>query len=222
MIKIQEHNKEKGKLNFSTDMQVGLANAIRRSVLEIPVLAIDEVEIVKNDSALFDEIVAHRMGLIPIKTEKGSPDEVQFKLKAVGPKIVTAQELSPEIGTNYELPITILGNEQELEVIAHARFGKATEHLKYSPGLMYYKNNVEENVLDLITVDANGNVTYDEDELESKGFSKEKISELKSLKNVDELIVYIESWGQMDCKEIFAKAVEALDENLAELAKAIK
>ena len=48
-----------------------LANAIRRSVAEIPVLAVDEVEIFKNDSALYDEMIAHRVGLIPLKTEKG-------------------------------------------------------------------------------------------------------------------------------------------------------
>jgi len=222
MIKIQNHDEKKGKLNFSTDMGISLANAIRRSVLEIPVLAIDEVEIVKNDSALFDEIVAHRMGLIPIKTEKNSPKEIQFKLQAKGPKIVTSQDLVPSIGTDQELPITLLEAEQELEVNAYVKFGKGIEHLKYSPGLMYYKNNLSEKVLDLITIDSEGNVAYDDEELESKGISKEKISELKSIKNVNELVVYIESWGQIDCRDIFAKAVEALDDNLAELAKAIK
>ena len=70
MIKTKNLDKEKQKLSFVTDMSTSLANAIRRSVLEIPVMAIDEVEIVKNDSALYDEIIAHRIGLIPIKTEK--------------------------------------------------------------------------------------------------------------------------------------------------------
>jgi len=222
MIKTQEYNKEKGKIIFSTDMGIGLANAIRRSVLEIPILAIDEVEIIKNDSALFDEIVAHRMGLIPIKTEKNSPKQIEFKLKVKGPKIVSSQDLVPSVGTEYELPITLLGEEQEIEANAYASFGKGIDHIKYSPGLMYYKNNLDESLLDLVTVDVEGNITYDEEELESKRFSKEQISELKNLKNVNELVVYIESWGQMDCRDIFAKAVEALDENLTELAKAIK
>ena len=66
MIKTINYNKEKKKFSFTTDMQIDLANAIRRSVLEIPVMAIDEVEIIKNDSALYDEILAHRIGMIPI------------------------------------------------------------------------------------------------------------------------------------------------------------
>ena len=70
MINIIDYNKEKNKISFKTDIEIDLANAIRRSVLEIPTMAIDEVEIIKNDSALYDEIIAHRIGLIPIKTEK--------------------------------------------------------------------------------------------------------------------------------------------------------
>ena len=49
-----------------------LANAVRRSVAEVPTLAIDEVEIYKNDSPLYDEMLALRLGLVPLKTEKGN------------------------------------------------------------------------------------------------------------------------------------------------------
>ena len=39
-------------------------NAIRRIILaEVPVLAINEVEIFENNSALFDEYIGHRLGL---------------------------------------------------------------------------------------------------------------------------------------------------------------
>ena len=49
------------ELVFTVDMNVSLANAIRRSAGEIEVLAIDECDIYKNDSALYDEIIAHRL-----------------------------------------------------------------------------------------------------------------------------------------------------------------
>ena len=81
MIKIKDYDKKQGKLSFVTDMSISLANAIRRSVLEIPIMAIDEVEIVKNDSALYDEILAHRIGLIPLKTDKSINEKTTGILK---------------------------------------------------------------------------------------------------------------------------------------------
>ena len=59
--------KTKTRIGFITNIDESLANAIRRSSSEIPVLAIEEVEFHKNDSALYDEILAHRIGLIPLK-----------------------------------------------------------------------------------------------------------------------------------------------------------
>ncbi len=47
-----------------------MANAIRRIIVsEIPVMAVDEVIILKNDSPLYDEIISHRLGMIPLTTD---------------------------------------------------------------------------------------------------------------------------------------------------------
>jgi len=221
MIKLKNSNEKENKLTFATDMSTSLANAIRRSALEIPVMAIDEVEIIKNDSALYDEIIAHRLGLVPIKTDKASK-EVKFRLKEVGPKIVYSTDIKPSVETELKLPIVLLDKEQELEVVCEARLGKGIQHIKYSPGLIYFKHDLDEDVLDFITVDNEGKVKFEEEELNSKNVPEEKIAKIKKLKNINELEFNIESWGQLKPKDIFLRAIDALSENLDELNKEVK
>ncbi|MEM0465139.1 MAG: hypothetical protein QXW97_00360 [Candidatus Pacearchaeota archaeon] len=221
MIKLQEFNKDKQKMSFITDINISLANAIRRSVLEIPIMAIDEIEIIKNDSALYDEIIAHRIGLIPIKTDKNIK-EIKFKIKETGPKTVYSSDIKPDVGTNYKLPIVILDNEQELEMICEARLGKGIDHIKYSPGLLYYKHNIDPEIIDFVIIDENGKVSYDEEEIELKKLSDIQKQKIKKLESVNEIIFFVESWGQIPVKDIIPKAAEALDENLKELSKEIK
>jgi len=220
MIKIKNYDKKQGKISFITDMSISLANAIRRSVLEIPIMAIDEVEIIKNDSALYDEILAHRIGLIPIKT--GLVKETKFKLKETGPKTVYSTNLKPPVGTAYNLPLVILDEGQEIELIANARLGKGINHIKYSPGLVYYKHNLDPEILDFVEIDESGKASYNEEEFKDKSLSEEQINKIKKIKEVNELIFNIESWGQIEVKEIFSKTIDVLDKNLQELNKAIK
>ncbi len=59
------------KLFFVVEgISVEMANAIRRIIIsEIPVMAVDEVIILKNDSPLYDEIISHRLGMLPLTTD---------------------------------------------------------------------------------------------------------------------------------------------------------
>ncbi|MFX1503237.1 MAG: DNA-directed RNA polymerase subunit D [Promethearchaeota archaeon] len=63
--------KNERKLVFLVEgISIEMANAIRRIIIsEIPVMAVDEVIILKNDSPLYDEIISHRLGLLPLKTD---------------------------------------------------------------------------------------------------------------------------------------------------------
>lgn len=154
-MKIEKIYETKEKISFVVrGINYSFANAIRRSSLEIPVLAIDTVEFYKNDSALYDEILAHRLGLVPLNTPKTFSLRKEcscqgkgclkctamLKLKATGPKVVYASELK---GKDCEpvykdMPLVILEKDQELELVAEAILGTAKEHAKFSCGLMWF------------------------------------------------------------------------------------
>ena len=77
-IKIQSISKDKMEMEFDMiGVDASLANSFRRILLaEIPTMAIEKVYMYNNTSVIQDEILAHRMGLIPLKA---NPDK--FKMK---------------------------------------------------------------------------------------------------------------------------------------------
>lgn len=51
-------------------VDAAIANAIRRILLaEIPTMAIEDVYIWNNTSVIQDEVLSHRLGLVPIKAD---------------------------------------------------------------------------------------------------------------------------------------------------------
>ncbi|MCW1296437.1 MAG: DNA-directed RNA polymerase subunit D [Candidatus Parvarchaeota archaeon] len=157
-IKILEENNE--RLKFIIDgLNIELLNSLRRICMsEVPVMAIKEVEFRKNSSALYDEIIAHRLGLIPLKTDLKSYNfvsecsckgktcakcSVKLSLKEVGPKTVYASDMKstdPEIKPVFpKMPIVKLLEGQELEFTAIAILGRGIEHAKFSPCLATYR-----------------------------------------------------------------------------------
>lgn len=153
---IKQISKSQDKVSFLIDgINETIANAIRRSALEIPVLAIDEVEFIKNDSALYDEILAHRLCLIPLQADKTFEEReecsckgkgcskctVSFKLQAKGPSTVYSDEIEGKTAKPVfdKMPIVILTKGQELEFNAYAILGKGKKHAKFSPGIIAYR-----------------------------------------------------------------------------------
>lgn len=222
------------KIVLRGEISESLANTIRRSVEEVPTLAVDEVEIFKNDSALYDEVLAHRIGLIPLKAEKSmtSKTKIDLKLSKTGPATVYAEDLQGPADIIYpKIPITLLGEGHKLELVATATLGIGLNHSKYTPGLCYYRHPLE----------VKSSPKTDEMVQKSKGLIKSEKkgtkwicdlndAEIDVISKIDktaisdspELLLIIESWGQMKPEDILKGAVSALMSNLASFEKAIK
>ena len=222
------------KLVLRIETNNSLANALRRSILEISTLAIEEVEIFKNDSALYDEILSHRLGLIPIKTEKGMSEKtkVEFKLSKKGPCTVYAEDLDGSAEIVYpKIPITILGDNHKLELVATAVLGKGISHAKNTPGLCYYRSILEiksSPKIDEIIEKSKGWIKPEKED--SKWLCDLTEAEVDEILKIDknavsdssESLLIIESFGQMPAKDILIKSSQVMESNLEEVEKEIK
>ncbi|MBI3334238.1 DNA-directed RNA polymerase subunit D [Candidatus Pacearchaeota archaeon] len=222
------------KLVLRIEANESLANAIRRSVAEVPTLAIDEVEIFKNDSALYDEVLAHRLGLVPLKTEKSmsAKTKIDFKLSKTGPCTVYSSDLEGAGDVVYgKIPLTILGKDHKLELVATAVLGLGINHAKYTPGLAYYRHlYAVKSSADIDKIVQGSKSVFKPEKTGSKWICDLTDAEAAAINALDEkassvadeLIFFVESFGNMPAVDIFTKAIEALEGNLDEIEKALK
>ncbi len=143
---------------IAEDIDAAFANAIRRIAMnEVPTLAVEYVDFTKNSSGLFDEVLAHRIGLIPLifkdkfnmrkdcKCTRGCSNcQVVFTMKKEGPCTVRASDLVSNDDDveplDADIPITeiIEGQEVELKAVASLNMGK--EHAKWQAAVVGYRH----------------------------------------------------------------------------------
>ena len=76
-----------------SNVDTSFANSLRRVMIaEIPTLAIELVEFSHNTSVLNDEFIAHRLGLIPLKTN--SLDDFKYHWVCVFSLVIKMMQLS--------------------------------------------------------------------------------------------------------------------------------
>jgi DNA-directed RNA polymerase subunit D len=170
-------------------------------------MAIDEVVIIENSSIMYDELIAHRLGMIPLKTDLTRyvlPEECDCKSALGCPRcrvlLVLDAEATDKTRVVYSgdlksedefvkpisnsIPIVKLAPRQVIKLEAYARLGKGKEHAKWQPTTV--------SVL--------------------KPISEEE----------DNYMLYIESSGSLPASEILTKAVEILNKKLLEFTEKSK
>ncbi len=157
------------------------ANALRRIMIsEVPTLAVEEVDFFENSSALYDEMIAHRLGLIPLTTNikdynfrsectckgKGcSKCTVTLALSKKGPGTVYSGDMKSSdkdvVPADPKIPIVKLNEKQKIKLEASAILGRGREHAKFQPGVISYQYSDEEKGKGdkfIFTIESNGSL----------------------------------------------------------------
>jgi len=151
------------------DVNYSFVNSVRRSLLSmVPCLAIHEVDFhmgslgsyvdeesgeereYESISAMFNEIISHRIGMLPIPTDEktveafgdsidddGKQPDIMYSLHKQGPCTVYSGDLEPVSGDDSlvipesKVPIVKLGEGQAILVYAKAKMGNAKRHTKW-------------------------------------------------------------------------------------------
>ena len=183
------------------------ANALRRVCLNgVPVFAIDTVDIIQNTSVLPDEGLAHRLGLIPLKTDlkrfnEPSKCDCQSESGCSNCKIllvldsgeaeesraVLSSELSSEDETvkptSDKIPIVQLAPGQQIKIECYARLGRGTEHAKWNSSNLATLTDTNKDDEKILTVESTGALNPEQIVLEGVEEVSRRVVEFKDMIN---------------------------------------
>lgn len=142
---------------FVSGLDVSLANSLRRIMMsEVPSMAIEDVFIIENSSPMKDEMLAHRLGLVPLKTDLDSyvlPSKCTCNSDLGCSKCSVTLTLESEAHDNYrtvyskelksidpdvvpvseKIPLVKLAQGQKIRLEAYARLGLGLVNVKWQP-----------------------------------------------------------------------------------------
>ena len=259
-VEIKDFDKKQNKMIFIlSNVTPPYANALRRIMIsEVPTMAIENVEIRKNNSILYDEMIAHRLGLIPLTTDLKAYniiDECTCKsagcakctlkltLVAKGPKKVLSGDIKskdPKVKpVNDKYLIVNLLEDQEIEIEATAVLGKGKEHNKWSPGHVIYRyvpkikiNKQPKNPKAIQQICSFGVFDVKKDKLDVINENKctlcnactdiLKDNEITISSDDTNFIFEVESWGQLDPKEIVKNSISIFNKKIKQFEVFLK
>ena len=196
-MSLQIINQDEQKISVKLQgIPLQYANALSRICLNgVQIFAIDTVDILENSSILADEGIAHRLGLIPLKTDLTTietttdSDKIMLTLDS-GDTVETRTIFSGDIESQDEIikpisdriPIVTLAPNQKIRFEAHARLGRGTEHAKWNSSNIATLTETDKNNEHILTVETTG-------ALEPKHIVLASINELSNrLNNFKEII----------------------------------
>tara|TARA_A100000164_G_C21915593_1_gene778043 strand:+ start:622 stop:1248 length:627 start_codon:yes stop_codon:yes gene_type:complete len=170
------------------------ANALRRVCLNgVPVFAIDTVDIIENTSVLPDEGLAHRLGLIPLKTDLSKYNESDKILLVLdsGESEETRAVLSGELSSEDEsvkpvsekIPIVQLAPGQKIKIECYARLGRGTEHAKWNASNISMLTDTDKDDEKILTVESTGALNPEQIVLEGVQEVSRRVVEFKDMIN---------------------------------------
>lgn len=203
-IKILERDNNHIVIEFS-DIPRQYVNALRRlSISQVPTFAIDDVVVLENSSVMHDEAIAHRLGLIPLRTDLErfvmphncdcnstlgcSKCRVLLVLDAASQdktKVITSADLISEDDVvkpvNSEIPIVSLAPGQKLKFEAYARLGTGKSHAKWQPTSVAVVKDSKREEDSILVIESNGALTPEEIVIEAAKILGSKVKDFDSV-----------------------------------------
>ncbi len=211
------------------DTTHAFANALRRQIMVgTPVLAIDDVHIYENTGEMFDEMLVHRLGMVPLRMDSKkhkSGDKVKLVLEKEGPGTVYSKDIKstdPKIEpVDMNIPLTKLSEGQKLRLEMDAVVGMGRQHSKWQPAIASYTELPQ-----VVSEKGAKDKAYKSDVLEMMLDGKHRDIILKDGQSIQydptAFVFTVESHGNMSPKELFESAVEELKEKAEHFRRELK
>lgn len=155
MFKQLEYDEDDCSASYLVEnIDTGIVNAFRRVIMadiETHALKEDDINIVSNTTLIHNEILKHRISLMPIKTVSGDTVIVKLNIKnsSTKNKEIFSDDFSTTNGELVEgVLLTILKPEEELNIIATSSVGTGKDSSIYKPTSTTYFKILKELVVD--------------------------------------------------------------------------
>ncbi|MFH1390685.1 MAG: DNA-directed RNA polymerase subunit D [Candidatus Diapherotrites archaeon] len=200
-------------------------NGLRRQIMAgIPVLAVEDVHFYQNNGAMTDEMLAHRLALIPLKMDSvkyKEGDKVKLVLEKDGPCTVYSKDIKstdPKIEpAELNVPITKLIEGQKIKLEMDALVGLGKEHAKWQPAIASYQElpiisgtekSYKADVIEMILDEKQRDIIVEKDQ--------------KLEYDPTTFVFIVESFGNIEAKELFINATEVLKQKSKDFREELK